>query len=182
MVISLRFRAIALPIIISSTLLMLDCDDKQATGADCYSLTMDITGAGTVQQIPDSTCYHTGTLITLTAVAVEGNIFNRWTGDVVRYDNPYQLSLIRNTSLTANFMALYSISIDMEPADAGIVYVDPDQEYYATGDSVGLWAVPDSGFVFADWIINDDTTETNPAFIVIQLENIMATARFTEAR
>lgn len=176
-------RAIIVTMIIASAAaLLVDCSGKHSTNDGCYTLTIDINGSGTVQIEPEADCYHTGTLITLTAIPEEGNTFNRWSGDVVRYINPYQLSLIRNTSLTANFESLYTISINLEPAEAGTVYVDPDQEYYETGDSVGLWAVPDSGYVFSDWIINEDTTDTNPIFFIIQLENIMATARFSEVR
>ena len=169
-------------VIASGAILLIDCGSKHSTDDGCYTLTIDINGSGTVQIEPEADCYHTGTLITLTALPEEGNTFNRWSGDVVRYSNPYQLSLIRNTSLIANFASLYTISINLEPAEAGTVFVDPDQEYYETGDSVGLWAVPDSGFVFSDWIINEDTSDTNPIFFIIELENIMATARFAGVR
>lgn len=73
-------------------------------GAPDVTLTVAITGAGTVQRQPGGDAYAPGTNVVLTAQPMEGWRFAGWTGGVAGPANPVTLRLDANTVVNALFL------------------------------------------------------------------------------
>jgi hypothetical protein len=68
-----------------------------------YTLTLTVTGSGTVTRSPDLTEYTHGTEVTLRAVPATGWTFRHWTGDLTGSANPTTLVMNGNEVATAVF-------------------------------------------------------------------------------
>jgi hypothetical protein len=69
-----------------------------------FTLTVAITGSGTVTTNPVQASYTAGTAVALTATAAEGWLFNNWSGDAGGSANPLSVTMTNNKSITANFV------------------------------------------------------------------------------
>jgi len=74
----------------------------QVTSAN-YSLTVNVIGYGAVTQDPLNTTYGANTNVTLTAVAGVGWTFQGWSGDVTGLQNPTNITMNENKTVTATF-------------------------------------------------------------------------------
>ena len=78
------------------------------TSVPCYTLTTSVSpgGSGSVTPTPASNCpggkYTSGTVVTLTANANPGWIFNNWSGDANGSANPTSITIDADKSVTAN--------------------------------------------------------------------------------
>lgn len=70
---------------------------------DQYSLTINISGSGTVSKSPESTTYEAGSSVTLTANPELGWEFTGWSGDYTGTDNPATITMNGNKNIVATF-------------------------------------------------------------------------------
>ena len=141
-----------------------------------YSLTINIDGNGSVIKNPDQETYEYGTIVELTAVPDTGWSFSHWSGDISGNENPEEITMDSDKSVTANFtINEYNLTINVE--GSGEVIKDPDQEKYEYGTIVELTAVPDTGWSFSHWEGNLTGNE-NPEYITIDEDKIV-TANFS---
>jgi hypothetical protein len=83
-----------------------------------YVLSTQASGGGTVSVSPPQANYYYGTLVTLKASANPGWSFSSWSGDVTGTNNPLQVTMTANKTITANFTSLVpSIIIDNRDAE-----------------------------------------------------------------
>lgn len=68
-----------------------------------YTLIVNINGNGTVTKQPEQSTYISGSSVTLTAVPQTGFIFSGWSSDASGTNNPLQITVTGNLSVTANF-------------------------------------------------------------------------------
>jgi uncharacterized repeat protein (TIGR02543 family) len=68
-----------------------------------YTLTVNITGQGSVTLNPPGGTYNAGTNVTLTAVADPGWVFSGWSGDLTGSTNPETITMDSNKTVTATF-------------------------------------------------------------------------------
>ncbi|WP_367357579.1 Ig-like domain-containing protein, partial [Mesotoga sp.] len=68
-----------------------------------YTLSIDVTGEGTVTKNPDKPEYTHGEEVQLTAIPDAGWSFKNWTGDLTGSYNPKVIVMDQNRSVTANF-------------------------------------------------------------------------------
>jgi uncharacterized repeat protein (TIGR02543 family) len=68
-----------------------------------YTLEVDIVGEGDVEVEPEQDSYAYGDVVTLTAIADPGWTFVGWSGPVISTDNPLQLTMRGDTTITATF-------------------------------------------------------------------------------
>lgn len=128
-------------------------------------LTVTVSDAshGSVEQEPVGELHAAKTAVTLTAVAEPGFEFECWTGDVSSSDNPLQVTLDTDLTVTAVFHAVFGLSVT---ATNGSAAKSPDATLYADGTQVELTATAASGFEFESWSGDLDST-TNPATITV---------------
>lgn len=73
----------------------------------CFRLIVNIAGGGQVytngNPIPTETIYYSNDTVNLTAVSDTGFIFSNWSGDIASTDNPLQVLMDSDKTITANF-------------------------------------------------------------------------------
>lgn len=72
-----------------------------------YSLSVNTAGSGHVTKIPDQTAFASGSSVECTAVPETGWSFDSWEGDLTGSDNPGNLTMDGNKSVTAVFAVDY---------------------------------------------------------------------------
>lgn len=68
-----------------------------------FTLTVSVTGNGSVSRSPNQATYPNGTIVTLTATAGAGSHFNNWSGNLSGSANPATITMNANKSVVANF-------------------------------------------------------------------------------
>jgi hypothetical protein len=76
-----------------------------------YTLTVNQTGNGNVNLDPDGGVYNAGTTVTLTAEPDEGWQFDSWSGDVEGSQNPVEIVMDENKTVSAIFTRLGGASV-----------------------------------------------------------------------
>jgi len=138
-----------------------------------YTLTVNATH-GSVTRDPDLAQYPHGTEVELTASADPGYHFTGWSGDASGTDNPVDITMDGNKTVTANFaINTYTLTVN---ATNGSVTRDPDLTDYPHGTEVTLTAVPDPGYHFTGWS-GDASGTDNPVDITMD-GNKTVTASF----
>jgi uncharacterized repeat protein (TIGR02543 family) len=70
-----------------------------------YTLTVNVTGSGTVAKNPDNPTYASGQVVELTATPNPGYAFTGWSGDLAGTANPANITMDANKTVTATFTA-----------------------------------------------------------------------------
>jgi len=89
-------------------------DTTSSFSEDCsvvpqYSLTVNITGNGSVVPSPTGSIYDNGTVVTLTATPNAGWVFTGWSGDLTGTANPANITMDVNKIVTALFTDTSSV-------------------------------------------------------------------------
>lgn len=87
-----------------------------------YSLTVSITGSGSVTSDPSGTTFPSGTSVTLTAVAAAEYEFAGWSGDVSGTSNPVSILMNANKTVTANFVPEGTVTGCINPETISIPF------------------------------------------------------------
>jgi len=152
---------------------------EYASYPEVFTLTAGVEGSGSVAKDPDQTEYQFGEIVSLTASADPGWSFSGWSGDAAGTTNPLTISILDDTSITANFTQNeYTLNVSVDPIDSGSVSVDPPAVTYHYGDSVTLTASPNTGWTFTGWS-GDATGIENPLEVTIT-GNTNINANFTD--
>jgi hypothetical protein len=140
-----------------------------------YELEISSAVGGSVTKNPDKAGYKDGERVDLTAVANDGYVFNSWSDDLSDSNNPAELVMDANKSVTAHFSKTYSLTVD---AVGGSVTKDPNKARYKDGETVALTAYPNTGYSFTKWLVDDLSDSNNPAKLVMDADKSV-TASFT---
>jgi len=152
---------------------------------DKFTLTLEVNpaDAGTVSGAGD---YEEGETVTLSATPNEGYEFVNWTDAQdaeVSTEATFDYTMPgEDFTLTANFSeAIYSLTLEVNPADAGTVSGAGD---YEEGETVTLSATPNEGYEFVNWTdAQDAEVSTNAAFdYTMPGEDVTLTANFSEVK
>jgi len=120
-----------------------------------YDLTISSTEGGSVTEPgEDSFTYDEGTVVDLVAEFNEGYQFVEWTGDVGTITDVYaaetDIAMNGNYSITANFVAIYDLSISS--TEGGSVTGPGEGVFtYDEGTVVDLVAESNEGYRFVEW-------------------------------
>lgn len=146
-----------------------------------YTLLVSVepAGAGTVFFEPSGPSYKKGTIVTLTALEEDDNYaFSHWTGSLTGNENPADIVMNANKSVTAHFGELgYKLKIEIE--GNGTVA----RRIVGGGEGAGpvqieLTPQPSPGWIFAEWT-GDLSGRDNPAILVLDGDKTI-TAHFTD--
>jgi hypothetical protein len=119
---------------------------------------------GTVRKNPDQAVYLEGAVVQITAIPDPGARFDLWSGAIYGPQNPANITIHGDTSVTASYSLLeYTLTIT---SDHGTVTREPDQPTYHYGDVVHLTASPDPDFSFTNWS-GDAASTTNSLDLTI---------------
>ncbi|MHC4623445.1 MAG: InlB B-repeat-containing protein, partial [Planctomycetota bacterium] len=140
------------------------------------SVIVDPCEAGTVTLSPPGGTYPEATVVTLTANPTVGYVFDHWSGDLTGSANPETIVMDSNKAVTAHFLPTYTLSVIVDPCEAGTVNLSPAGGTYAEGTVVSLSANPADGHAFDQWS-GDLTGSVNPETLVMD-SNKAVTAHF----
>jgi|GEM_PF-6750168 len=146
-----------------------------------YTLSIDVSGNGTVEASPSAAEYEYGTTVELTAVADEGYYFDHWEGDITGNANPVSVTIDGDKNITAVFdVVKLTYTLDVTVEGNGTVARSPAGSTFTAGTVVTLTATPATGYVFSHWegsVTGSDnpttlTMDANKSFTaVFMLEN-----------
>jgi hypothetical protein len=154
-----------------------------------YDLAIDSTTGGNVTTPGEGLFadYDAGTVVDLVASPDAGYRFGEWTGDVGTIADVYaastNITMNGNYSVTANFVAVYDLTVVADPETGGTATDLTNSSPYAEGAVVSIKAQAEEGREFTNWTASagifgnataDETTFTMPA------ENATVTAHFVE--
>ena len=77
-------------------------------GATQFDLTTNVSGQGSVNLNPSGGTYDSGTVVAVTATPASGWQFDGWSGDLSGSQNPANITMNSNKSVTANFSQISS--------------------------------------------------------------------------
>ncbi len=114
-----------------------------------YSLAVKTEGGGTVAIKPEKEIYSYGDQVELTPLPFEGWGFSEWTGEKETKEDTINITITRDTVLTAIFLEIFTFNIEIE--GEGLVVRDPSESEYLKGTIVELEAIPGEGWYFSCW-------------------------------
>lgn len=140
-----------------------------------YPLHTMVNGDGIIIKTLDQETYRHGSTLQLQAISNEGWGFDHWEGDVTGSENPVNITMDGEKSVTAFFtQSQYRLTINTDLG--GVVTKAPDQDMYLSGSPVKLTALPADGRRFLRWE-GDINGTTNP--VEIQMDrDMIVTANF----
>ena len=106
---------------------------------------------GSVTVSPVQTTYIENSIATLTAAPIAGYEFTGWSGDTIAISNPLLLKMNSNKSITANFNAVGSKALIINPTTNGSIAVNPAGASQTTNSTVTLTAKPAIGYKLDSW-------------------------------
>ena len=115
-----------------------------------YTLTLVTTnGSGTVGRNPTNSAYPQGAVVTITALPTAGWSFNNWGGDAGGTNNPLNVTMDANKTITATFVQIPSYNLTVNVSGEGSV--SPSGGSYLSNTVVSLTVTPSNGWVFDGW-------------------------------
>ena len=144
------------------------------------------TDMGTVTIDPVKDKYNAGEKVTATATAKEGYEFVNWTvdGQEVSTKTTYELTVEKNTELTANFKAKapveekFTVTAKVNDSKMGTVKLDPDKAEYVKGEKVTATATAKEGYEFVNWTVEGKAVSTETTYEFLVDKNVELTANF----
>jgi hypothetical protein len=161
------------------------------TATTTYALTMAVAPAnsGTATDETGQSPYAAGAVVNIKAVPAAGHKFVNWSAPDGTFGNLNNATTTftmpaQNITVTANFVAVYQLTMAVAPPNSGTANDETDQSPYAAGTQVSIKAEASEGYRFVNWTapagtfgnLNDAlTTFTMPG------EAVTVTANFVEA-
>ena len=130
-----------------------------------YALTVNTVGSGSVTKAPDQAGYDHGSVVSLTPVPAVGWTFTGWSGDASGTDNPLEITMTADRTITATF-TINTYTLSVSSGANGSVTKSPDQPAYDHGTIVQLTAVPLTGYHLANWG-GDASGSANPLAVTM---------------
>ena len=158
----------------SPQLLTVDADKTVgASFTQHYVLSVTTTGPGSVTLSPPGGVYAPGTLVTLSAFPGANAVFGGWSGALTGTANPAQLTINADTSVSASFTQLYTVTATA--VGPGSVTLSPPTGPYPLGSVLTVTATPGPDAAFLGFS-GDLTGTTNPATLIVDgNESVTAT-------
>ena len=111
-----------------------------------------------------------GETVRLTAVSNTGYIFDHWEGDLTGNNNPQDVLIASEKNITAVFVRVYDLTVNITPDGAGIVQeLILSAQGIEHGKTVQLTAVSNTGYHFDHWE-GDLTGTRNPDTLVMEAD------------
>ncbi len=143
-----------------------------------YTLTINITGQGTVSRNPDKPTYAHGEIVRLTASPATNWNFKGWSGDLSGSTNPVNITMNADRNVTATFSTIqYTIAISANPEAGGTV---TGGGIYNHGETVNLTALANRDYRFVNWTEAGIQVSTNSNYSFTARSDRTLVANFEE--
>ena len=143
---------------------------------DTYTITTNVTPAGSGTVTGGGSNYHYGDEVTLTATPANSDYeFAGWQDG--NSDNPRSITVTGDATYTATFnevgVTMFNVTAGVSPANSGMVN---GTGTYPAGTDILLEAIPEPGYTFSHW---QDGITTNPRSVSVT-GDMSFTAYFTQ--
>jgi uncharacterized repeat protein (TIGR02543 family) len=140
-----------------------------------YSLTtnVDPNGGGVVVIDPIKGIYDSDEKIRLTAIQVDGYRFSHWGGDVSGSESSITITMNSNKNVTAYFVRRYTLTVNADPSNGGIMILDPEGGIYDEGTTVKITAAINEGYRFDKWTGDASGNESSINITIDRDKNII---------
>ncbi|MFC1848265.1 DUF1194 domain-containing protein [Chloroflexota bacterium] len=132
--------------------------DKTVTAnfVDTFTLTMQVSGSGSITPAVGEHSYPVGTVIDISASPNPGSRFDNWTGDVASASSPITtVTMDSNKTVKAHFSDITSgNALVLNTNGSGGTSPPVGSHLYAPGAVVTITASPNSGWEFSNWTGN----------------------------
>jgi hypothetical protein len=122
----------------------------QFVAAPPPTLSVSVTGVGTVTRVPNQASYTPGTIVTLSAIPGTDWLFDAWSGDLVAGATPIDVLMDRSKIITAKFRP-NGVLVTTDAVGPGSVTRSPDKQVYPLNSTLSLRALAGVGAHFMDW-------------------------------
>jgi len=144
--------------------------------ATSYTLTTQTNGSGVVTLNPTNGTYPANSVVTATAVPSYGWYFSGWSGGASGTNDPINVPMTNNLTITANFLAIPTYVLITSTNGMGSVSLNPPGGAYLSNTVVTATALPSGGWYFSGW--SNGASGTNNPINVPMTSNITITANF----
>jgi hypothetical protein len=127
------------------------------------SVTVQTTTGGSVRLDPPGDRHAQGTMVTLTATPDAGYLFRAWGSDLAGAENPAELWVDADKTVSAFFAKPVLKVIDRSHGSVGL---DPPGGVYDAGTLVTLYASAEDGYLFTGWS-GDLSGQENPGTLTM---------------
>ncbi len=162
-----------------------ETDPAPPVGSKTYSLTITVSGEGTVDEKLVSTRadYSSGSIVELTANPSAGWRFSRWEGDLQGEANPAEIEVTSPKTVNALFeKENYSFNVRIVGPGAVDEFLSEDTKTTLSyGTKVRLAAFPSEGAVFKGWSGGIESGEPEIEYPVSSSEEIIATFSYDKS-
>jgi parallel beta-helix repeat protein len=136
-----------------------------------YTITVTVSGQGSVSRSPSQSSYASGSTVQLTATPATGWVFTSWSGSLTGSAKTKTLTVDGNKAVTATFaqatQTQYTLTMQA-PVGSGTTDPGVGAHGYQAGVRVDLTAYPASGWVFDHWRLNGvDASGSNPSYVTM---------------
>ncbi|MCK4759370.1 MAG: hypothetical protein KAT69_04945, partial [Candidatus Aminicenantes bacterium] len=112
-------------------------------------LAVHATSGGTTDPPPGTSIRVLGEEVTLTALP-ESGLFTGWSGDISDENDQITVTMIEDTSVSANF-TFVEYTLIIQSGEGGTTIPEPGAYDYPSGTNIPVTAVPESGYEFSEW-------------------------------
>jgi hypothetical protein len=130
-------------------------------------------GAGTITP-GNGTTWAAGVNLTVTATANSGYAFSSWQAPYNGNPNPFTLTMDANKAAVANFTALPTYTVTINPPANGTITINPAGPNYNPGTTVTLTATPAACYQFKNWGNDLNGITTSPATLVMNGNKVVS--------
>lgn len=135
-------------------------------------LSTTIAGIGSIGLNPSGGIYDVGEVVAATASPAAGWRFDHWEGDVTGSQNPVEITMNVNKSITAVFLETTGIRLTAEVQGQGSLSLDPPGGSYDEGTVVTIAASPSPGYEFDHWE-GDLAGSQNPGQVTMNQDRLV---------
>lgn len=162
-----------------------------ATPIPKVTLGMDYSGYGSVSPSVGTHLYNINSQVTISAYPASGYAFNYWLFDdyTRSYSSTTTLTMSRSRTALAVFTQIPpsptptpvpQVTLTMGVTGQGSVTPSVGTHTYNINSQVQITAIPSSGYVFSNWLFNDETTSTSSTLTLTLSQSKSALAIFTQ--
>ena len=142
-----------------------------------HTLTINVSGQGTINPSPGSHIYTDGYQVTITPSPASGYRFDYWSGEASGTSSTITVTMNSNMNITANFVKVrYTLSTSVSRGGSISIYPSSSDGKYDSATRVTLTATSVSAYVFDHWA--GDAFGTSPTITITMDSNKSVIANF----
>ncbi|RLI40025.1 hypothetical protein DRO69_13480, partial [Candidatus Bathyarchaeota archaeon] len=132
-----------------------------------WNLTITTTTGGITEPPPGTYAYANSTTVAVTAFPQENYVFDHWELDGVNIgsENPVDVLMTANHTLHVVFLQVYKLTITTTLG--GTTNPTPGAYNYTAETIVDVTAIPDDGYSFDYWLLDEEIKTENPITILM---------------